>query len=431
MTSSIRTFLGYRNVVVLALANLIGMLGYTMFGPVMSIYLRDYIGATWLLLGLFTTTFALMRAILQPVMGRLSDRIGRKKAIVPALFAYSAIGYLYSTARTGVDFVGYRVAQGVSSSTLWPASDALIADTVPSRERGRALGAVSMTYQVGGVLGLAMGPMIVYLWGFMEIFYFTALFAFLGAVLSLVFLKEPKRRVAKDEHRSANSQHTKGKKDVAQAVAVKGDAVTKQQHTFRLGGRRIMLSIGFTSLLINMAFAMMEMILSLLIWDILGGTLIELSIIWGITAVLGAVSTLIGGSFADKYSRRKIIIFVVTIASLYWILMIFTTSLMYLAVLVFVFNFAASLVGPSIMSLVADLTPPEKRGATFGFLGTFNDTGLALGPVIAGLLLDFLQSGRGLGEFSAMQLLFLLNATITAVAVLVAVAGVKEPKTTY
>jgi MFS family permease len=288
-----------------------------------------------------------------------------------------------------------------------------------------------MTYQVGGVLGLAMGPMIVYLWGFMEIFYFTALFAFLGAVLSLVFLKEPKRRVAKDEHRSANSQHTKGKKDVAQAVAVKGDAVTKQQHTFRLGGRRIMLSIGFTSLLINMAFAMMEMILSLLIWDILGGTLIELSIIWGITAVLGAVSTLIGGSFADKYSRRKIIIFVVTIASLYWILMIFTTSLMYLAVLVFVFNFAASLVGPSIMSLVADLTPPEKRGATFGFLGTFNDTGLALGPVIAGLLLDFLQSGRGLGEFSAMQLLFLLNATITAVAVLVAVAGVKEPKTTY
>jgi hypothetical protein len=51
--------------------------------------------------------------------------------------------------------------------------------------------------------------------------------------------------------------------------------------------------------------------------------------------------------------------------------------------------------------------------------------------VIAGLLLDFLQSSRGLGEFSAMQLLFLLNATITAVAILVAVAGVKEPKTTY
>jgi DHA1 family multidrug resistance protein-like MFS transporter len=421
----------YPNVVVLAIANLTGMLGYSMFTPVMSIYLKDIIGATWLLLGLFTTTFALMRAILQPVMGRLSDRIGRKKAIVPALFAYSGIGYLYSTARTGVEFVGYRIAQGISSSTLWPASDALIADTVPSKERGRALGAVYMTYQIGNILGLVLGGIVAYIWGVMEIFYFTAIFAFFGAILSLVFLKEPSRKAAKNEDSSVGSQRSTGKNNAAQALAKKGEASSKQQASFRPGARRIVLSIGVTSLLLNAAFAMMEFIISLLIWDILGGTLIDLTIIWGITAILSALSTLIGGSFADKYSRRRIIIYVTIIAAVYWILMIFTMSLMYLAVLEFIFTFAAGLVGPSIMALVADLTPPEKRGRTFGWLGTFNDTGLAFGPLMAGLLLDYLQLNMGLSEFPSMQLLFLVNAAITAAAILVAIAGVKELKAKY
>jgi MFS family permease len=431
MASSIRTFRHYRNVVVLAVANLIGMLGYSMFAPVMSIYLKDYIGASWLLLGLFTTTFALMRAILQPFMGRLSDKIGRKKTIVPALFAYSAVGYLYSTARTGAEFVGYRVAQGVTSSTLWPSSDALIADTVPTKERGRALGAVYMTYQVGNILGLAIGPIVALLWGFMQIFYFTAIFAFLGALLSLIFLREPKRSIAKTLDSPIDPPNSKSKNDNSQVAPEKTGALNKQQSDFLPGARRIVLSIGVTSLLLNMAFAMMDLVLSLLIWDILGGTLIVLSIIWGISAVLSAVSTLTGGSLADKYNRRKIVISVMVLGSVYWILMIFTTSLWYLATIEFVFTFAAGLVGPSISAMIADLTPPQKRGATFGLLGTFNDSGLALGPVMGGLLLDFLQLNVGLAEFSAMQILFLLNAAISSVAILVAIANVKELKSKY
>lgn len=271
MASALKTLGHYRNVIVLAVANLVGMLGYSMFSPVMSIYLKDYIKATWLLLGLFTTTFALMRAILQPLMGRLSDRIGRKKVIVPALFAYSAIGYLYSTATTGVEFVGYRVAQGVSSSSLWPASDALVADTVPAEERGRAMGAVYSTYQVGNVLGLALGPIVAYLWGFMEIFYFTALFAFLGAILSLLFLKEPRRKIHTGENSPQSPQQSEDKKDRSQTATEKADSPSRQQHSFRPGARRIVLSIGVMNLLLNAAFAMMEFILSLLIWDILGG----------------------------------------------------------------------------------------------------------------------------------------------------------------
>jgi MFS family permease len=439
MASSIKTFLHYRNVVVLAFGNLVVMFGFSMFSPLMPIYLLPIVGGALFIVGLFTSLFSLMRALLQPFTGRLSDKIGRKKMIVPALFSYSFVAYLYSTATTAFEFIGYRAVQGISSSTLWPASDALISDTVPTRERARALGAVSMTYQVGTLIAPAIGGLVAYAWGFKEVFYVCALLSLAGGVASLLFLREPRKAVTKQQPNNPVSQVEGNQTDPSVVDKAKGQVSSEQQFDLRQS-RRVIRFLGLTSSLVMMTFSMIEIILPILIIYYYGGTMLDVGLIYVSFGLAGALAAVMGGSLADKHGRRRILLTTTALSVMFWpaFLVINMLSAFFAvnALLVFVvimtlFSFVGTMGGPSVSALVADLTPPEKRGANFGFLGMCNDLGLVIGPIIGGLLADFVNTSLNLGLLGGLQALFIMNAFITTIATLVILVGVREPKKRY
>jgi DHA1 family multidrug resistance protein-like MFS transporter len=432
MATSFKTFLSYRNVVVLAVANLTVMLGYGMFSPMMPVYLYNVFGSTLFMVGLFTSIFGLMRAVLQPVMGRVSDRIGRKKMIVPALFSYSAIAYLYSTAKTGYDFLGYRAGQGVASSTLWPASDALVADTIPTKQRARALGVMSMAYQVGDVAGFGLGALVAGFMGFVEVFYICALIAFVGALTSLLFLKEP--RLGATEQLAA--------KGVLKSVIPNDDppngAATSEQISNEIGvesslsdHRRILACVGAMNFTLQLGFSMLEMLLSIIIVDVYSGTFIDMAIIYIAFGLVGAVAAIIGGSIAEKYGKRKLLL-IGTIAGMgFWFCLLITNSLLSLAAVMSIFVFIIGVSGPAVMALVAELTPPGKRGRNYGYIGMTNDAGLVFGPIFGGLLLDYFRNSMGLTLLGAMQTLFLVNVIFAGIAAEVTLIGVREPSARF
>jgi MFS family permease len=432
MASSIKTFLGYRNVVVLAFGNLTVMLGYGMFTPIMPVYLYNVFGATLFIVGLFTSIFGLMRAILQPVMGRVSDRIGRKKMIVPALFSYSIIAYLYSTAKSGVDFLGYRAGQGIASSTLWPASDALIADTIPTKERARALGVISMAYQVGDVAGFGFGALVAGFLGFVEVFYICALFAFAGAVISLIFLREPPLMMAKQMAIKGDPKSALPNDDPPNPDPV-GDKALKAQ----VGGssasdhKRILGFLGAMNFTEKLGFSMLEMILSIIIVNVYHGTFLDMAIVYIAFGLVGAAAAIIGGSIAEKYGKRKLLLMGALASIAFWFSLLLTNTLLSLAAVISIFVFIIGVSGPAIMALVAELTPPGKRGRNYGYIGMTNDAGLVFGPIIGGLLLDYFMKSIGLNLLSAMQTLFLFNVIFAVTAAAVAIIGVREPKAKY
>jgi MFS family permease len=415
------------------------MFGFSMFSPLMTLYLLPIVGGALLIVGLFTSLFSLMRALLQPFTGRLSDKIGRKKMIVPALFSYSFVAYLYSTATTAFEFIGYRAVQGISSSTLWPASDALISDTVPARERARALGAVSMTYQVGTLIAPAIGGLVAYAWGFKEVFYVCALLALAGGVTSLLLLKEPKKVVAKRQPNDSMSPSGVNPTDPSVMNEVKERVSSEQQVDFKQS-RRVIRFLGLTNSLLMVTFSMIEIILPILIAYYYGGTLLDVGLIYVAFGLSGALAAIIGGSLADKHGRRRILLITTALSIMFWpaflvinVLAAFfaVNALILLVVIMTLFAFVATMGGPSVSALMADLTPPEKRGANFGFLGMCNDLGLVIGPTIGGLLVDFVNKSLNLGLSGGLQSLFIMNAFITVIAVLTILIGVREPKKRY
>jgi MFS family permease len=426
MASSIKTFLSYRNIVVLAFGNLTVMLGYGMFTPIMPVYLYNYLGATMFIVGLFTSIFALMRATLQPVMGRISDRMGRKKMIVPALFCYSIIAYMYSTATTEFEFLGYRGVQGAASSTLWPASDALIADTVPKMERAKALGAISMAYQVGDVSGFGLGALVAGLWGFTEVFYICAIFAVAGATISLLFLKEPPKVTLGEP---ATDQKLDNDPPVQKEAD--GGAVNKRETvSSKSGGRRVLGFLAAMNLTIMISFSMMEVLLSIIIYNVYKGTFYQMAVVYIAFGLIGALAAVLGGSVAERFGKRKILLVSSASSIAFWFSLNLANTLLLLAIIISVFVFIITFSGPATTALVAELTPPGKRGTNYGFLGASNDLGLVIGPIMGGLFLDYLAS-IGFDLWGQMQALFILNAVFASIATALVLIGVREPKAKY
>ena len=65
-----------------------------MISPILPFYARQF-GAGGAELGLVYATFSISRALLGPVFGRLSDRVGRRRMIALGLATYSVVSILY------------------------------------------------------------------------------------------------------------------------------------------------------------------------------------------------------------------------------------------------------------------------------------------------------------------------------------------------
>ena len=112
-----------------------------------------------ILFGLFSTAFALMQLLFQPVLGALSDRFGRRPVI---LFSNLGLGLDYILMALAPNlwwlFVG-RVISGIAASSFSTAT-AYITDVTPPDKRAEAYGLIGVAFGVGFVIGPAVGGLL-------------------------------------------------------------------------------------------------------------------------------------------------------------------------------------------------------------------------------------------------------------------------------
>ncbi|HVF93740.1 MAG TPA: MFS transporter [Sphingomonas sp.] len=125
------------------------------------------------------------------------------------------------------------------------------------------------------------------------------------------------------------------------------------------------------------------------------------------------------GSLGDRFGRRRVLIASMLAFSLDYALMAVAPTLAWLFVGRAVAGIAGAVYAPA-MAVLADVTPPDKRGATFGLIGAAFGLGFIIGPAIGGLLAD-------LGPRAPFVVAALL-AAINAVAMLVALPETLAPE---
>ncbi|MBA4446549.1 MFS transporter, partial [Cylindrospermopsis raciborskii CS-506_C] len=126
-----------------------------------------------------------------------------------------------------------------------------------------------------------------------------------------------------------------------------------------------------------------------LIESVTGGTLSQAAIWGGILSTSYAVMQFlfgpIVGSLSDRFGRRPILLISLLVMSLDYLVMAIAPTIWLLLIARIVAGITAATYSTAT-AYIADITPPEKRGARFGLIGACFGVGFVAGPLIGGLL---------------------------------------------
>ena len=170
--------------ITLLLSVFIALLGIGIIIPVMPVFATE-LGANGLALGMIIAAFSVSRGLLQPVVGNLSDRWGRKGFLVTGLFVYGLVGLLIPQAGSIINLLLIRAFQGVGSAMIVPIGMAYMSVLAPPGQEGRYQSYLNIAIFCGIGCGPVIGGIVSDLLGFESVFYVMAALSFGAFILVL------------------------------------------------------------------------------------------------------------------------------------------------------------------------------------------------------------------------------------------------------
>lgn len=176
-----------------ATALLLG-LSYGMHGPVLPVFAKNEIGATYAELGLIGMVNFLPYMVIPVFVGVLLDRINNGYLLTLGVLLNTASLYLTSTATTVEELVVYRSMVGVAHAFIWPPSESILSKNPGSRVKH--ISWFTMFFVVGFMVGPLMGSLLLDVVGadHRTLFQFTAYaMAACLATSVMTYSRAPKR----------------------------------------------------------------------------------------------------------------------------------------------------------------------------------------------------------------------------------------------
>ena len=334
------------------------LVGFGIVVPILGRYAERF-GANGVQVGLMFATFSIAQMVFAPVLGRISDRVGRKPVIVFSLIG-TAVGSVVTGAAGAlwVLFLG-RALDGASGASVAVAQGA-VADIAPPEQRAKLMGMMGAAFGVGFVVGPALGGLAA-LGGPHVPFFVAGAIAAVNAVVAIFRLPETK----------PDTTHV-------HATHGRRSALSPALQRFAI--------VGFLSML---GFAGFESTFSLWGKEQFGFTEGSASLVFvfvGVTLV--AVQGGLIGPLTVKWGSRKLLRIGLTLVAIGLLLLSVTSSWVLLFVALFFLSIGQGFSGPSGGALVAEIAPVERRGEAIGYQQSTAAFGRIAGPVMAGALFD-------------------------------------------
>jgi EmrB/QacA subfamily drug resistance transporter len=107
------------------------------------------------------TSYLLASTVSTPIYGKLGDMYGRKPVFLAAILIFLAGSMLAGLSESMTELIAFRAIQGAGAGGLMVSAQAIIADIVPPRQRGRYMGLIGSVFAVASVAGPLLGGFLV------------------------------------------------------------------------------------------------------------------------------------------------------------------------------------------------------------------------------------------------------------------------------
>ncbi|MGI4877749.1 MAG: MFS transporter [Janthinobacterium lividum] len=319
--------------------------------------------------GLLASALSLTWAVAAFVVGRISDRTGKRKAlIVLSTLAFSVCSVASGLAASFAMLLGARLLMGFAEGGILPISQSLAAEEVSPERRGLAMG---VTQNFGSnLLGSTVAPLVLVAiaatFGWRSAFFIAAVPGVLTATLIWLFVREP-----------------------APAIIPQADRIKRLSTGAAFADRNILLCASIAVLLVSylvICWAFMPLYLT----RVAGLSPTTMGWLMATLGLSAAIGSFVVPGISDRIGRRPVMIAIPLLGVILPLgAMFFTGSTWFLAA-IFFFGWALNGVFPMFMATIPSESVDRQHTATV--LGLVMGTGEILGgvfsPLIAGATAD-------------------------------------------
>ena len=348
------------------------MLGFGLILPLLPFYAETF-GGSPIVIGLLLTSYSAAQFIGAPVLGRLSDKYGRRPILLVSVFG-TFVGYLLLALANGLWMLfASRIIDGITGGNI-SVAQSYITDVTDEQNRAKGLGVIGAAFGFGFILGPAIGGLLS-TFGFAVPAIAAAALAFLNMIGITFWLPES----LTDATRTELAKHPR------RSFAV--DALVQALRRPRVGA---LLQIRF---FYGVAFVSFESVFALFTQFRLELTVQTAGMTVGlILAYVGVLAALVQGvavgRLAVRYGESKLIFAFMILLSISLVSWAFVPNLLFLLAVLIPLSFSVGIINTSINSALTKSVGREEIGETLGLNASLESLTRVLAPTTSLLLFE-------------------------------------------
>lgn len=355
-----------RAIFILIFSEFLVCLGISLVIPVMP-FIKNDLHLTATDMGVMNALFAFAQFVASPIIGRVSDRIGRKPVLTAGLFLFMASEFLFALTNQLMVFNISRLIGGLSAAMVVPTAMALAADITTRQQRARVIGWLSAAFSGGLILGPGIGGILAG-FSYKTPFWVAGTLGLISAIVLITLLPSDAEQ---DE--------------VADAPVV--DEPTSPPMTRALW--TVPIIILFTMILVS-SFGLQgfESIYSIYVNEVFNFSLSNIALVLTLNGLISLfLQVALFDGMVRRFGERAVIrtcFFLAAICTI-WITQAHTKVEVIIATLV-IFS-AFDLLRPAITTLLTKASE-ANQGLINGLNMSLTSVGNIVGPIMSGMLLD-------------------------------------------
>lgn len=352
---------------IVAIVMLVNSLAYGVIIPLMYPF-ASHFGITASGMSILFASFSLAQFIATPIIGRLSDKYGRKFLLLICLFGSSISLFVFGAAQSVTTLFIARILDGVTGGNL-SVAQAIIADSSTEKDRAKAFGILGAIFGFGFIFGPAIGGFLSK-YSLSTPFYFAGTLAMVGTILGVFLLQETNKH--KQEHITLNKLF-----DPKGLVRALFQPITGPVFVVSL-----LSLISLNAFIIGFqAFTV----------DKLKLDTIHIGLLFTQFGIVSVIMQGFGIKLLQKWipSHRKMVRLSLTLAALAMFLTAFAQSYLFFAISLIIFAIVNSPTGPVTTALLSEHTKAEDQGGVLGINQAYMSISQIVGPLLAGAIVGY------------------------------------------
>ncbi|VEP16887.1 Major facilitator superfamily MFS_1 [Hyella patelloides LEGE 07179] len=360
---------------IIATIAFVNSISFTIIIPLLYPYAKQF-ALSDLQASLLTTAYALAQFLGTPVLGKLSDRMGRKPILIVSLLGTVLANILASVSNTALLLYLARIFDGLTGANNSVAS-AVISDITTPEQRPQAFGIFAAIFRLGFVVGPALSyvaqqlPTLPGISPLGMSFVVAAVIACFAVMLTLFFLPETLPQSTPKSFKLSWQDFTFSK-------------IAKSATKPKLGKLFILTFLSGASFTI-FTFAFQPFFL-----NVLDRNPKELAIAFSLVGMLGFISQVFAlEPLRNKFNLIDILAMALFIRGVTFFLMPTFPTITAFAIILAIFSLVNAFPMPLIESILSLNTKQQEQGEILGINASYLSIANAFGPFISGLLVSF------------------------------------------